>query len=326
MSISTLLSRSRLLLVVLVLGAALAILNPRFLSASNLSNVLWSICVIGIMCTGAIYAPITGGIDLGVGSVAAIAGIVVNYFMNEMGIPMWPSLVLTLAVGLLLGMFNGVVVTKFRVHGFIVTMAAKTYLFGIAMYVSNGAWIAINGPKEFLDIGSGKFLGFPIPIYIMLFVALLSHILLKYTVYGRQVIAVGANDVTAKLSGVNPDRTRMIAYALSGATATIAGIVMVAINRQAYAVAAQGYELNVITALVVGGTSLLGGSGSVVGALLGTIMVGFIDNGLNLMNVEAAYHPIVTGVVIIAALIINNGFEIPKWLRAKVVTARQASN
>ncbi len=315
MSIKSFLSRSSLLFIVLGVGAILSILpHSRFLSASNLSNVLWSISLIGIMCTGAIYAPITGGIDLSVGSVAAIAGIVVNYLMNGLGLPVGLSLILTLALGCAIGLFNGLVVTRFRVHGFIVTMAAKTYLFGIAMYISNGAWIAISGPPEFLALGGGKWFGFPLPIYIMLAVAVLSHILLKHTVFGRQVIAVGANDVTAKLSGVNPDRVKMVAYALSGTTATIAGIVMTSMARQAYAVAAQGYELNVITALVVGGTSLLGGSGSVFGALLGTIMVGFIDNGLNLMNVEAAWHPIATGTVIIAALILNQGFEIPKWL------------
>lgn len=326
MSINTFVARFRLLIIVLLLGAVLSILYPRFLTASNLSNVLWSICVIAIMCTGAIYAPITGGIDLSVGSVAAISGIVVNYFMNTAGLPTGISLILTIVVGLLIGLFNGVVVTKFKVHGFIVTMAAKTYLFGLAMYISDGAWIAITGPKDFLEIGGGKLLGLPIPIYIMLAIALLSHGLLKYTVYGRQVIAVGANDVTARLSGVNSDRTKMIAYALSAGTATIAGIVMTSIAQQAYAVAAQGYELNVITALVVGGTSLMGGSGSVVGALLGAIMVGFIDNGLNLMNVEAAYHPIVTGVVIIVALILNNGFELPKRLYGKAKLMKQTAH
>jgi ribose/xylose/arabinose/galactoside ABC-type transport system permease subunit len=313
MSINGFFARFRLLLIVLLLGLVLAVLYPRFLTVSNLSNVFWSICVIGIMCTGAIYAPITGGIDLSVGSVAALSSIIVNHLMNVVGIPMWPSLFITLAVGCLVGLFNGIVVTKFRVHGFIVTMAAKTYLFGLAMYISDGAMIGIYAPKEFLVIGGGKFLGFPVPIYIMILVTVLSHFLLKNTVFGREVIAVGANDVTAKLSGVKPDRIRMIAYTLSAFTATVAGIVLASLTRQAYAVAAEGYELNVITALVVGGTSLLGGSGSVVGALLGATMVGFINNGLNLMDVPASYHPIVTGVVILVALIMNTRYELPIW-------------
>ncbi len=315
MKINALLARFRLLLIVLALAAVLAIIYPRFLTVSNLTNVLWSVCVIAIMCTGAIYTPITGGIDLSVGSVAAIASIVVNKLMNEMGVPMWPSLLVTLVIGTLVGVLNGVVVSRFRVSGFIVTMAAKTYLFGLAMLLSNGAMIGIYEPKEFLVIGTGRFIGIPLPVYIMLAMALLSHFLLKNTAFGRQVIAVGANDVTARLSGVNPDRTRILAYSISSFTATLAGIVLASLTQQAYAVAATGYEFNVIIALVVGGTSLMGGSGSVFGALLGAILVGFIENGLNLMNVPSSYHPIVTGIVILVALIANTGFELPKWLR-----------
>jgi ribose/xylose/arabinose/galactoside ABC-type transport system permease subunit len=281
-------------------------------------NVLWSVCVIAIMCTGAIYTPITGGIDLSVGSVAAIASIIVNHLMNVMGVPMGPSLLITLIIGTALGLLNGFVVAKFRVTGFIVTLAAKTYLFGLAMLISNGAMIGIYGPKSFLFIGTGRLLGIPVPVYLMLLMTLLSHFLLKNTVLGRKMIAVGANDVTAKLSGVDPDRTRMIAYSISAFTATLAGIVLASLTQQAYAVAAQGYEFNVIIALVIGGTSLLGGSGSVFGALLGAILVGFIDNGLNLMNVPSSYHPIVTGIVILGALILNTGVARPKWLRLPV--------
>lgn len=321
MKTSALLTRFRLLIIVLAVGAILAIIYPRFLTVGNLTNVLWSITVIAIMCTGAIYAPITGGIDLSVGSVAALASIIVNHLMNLWGVPMGPSLLATLVVGALVGVVNGVVVAKFKVSGFIVTMAAMTYLFGLAMLISNGAMIGIYQPKAFLVIGTGRFLGVPVPVYIMLIMTVLSHLLLRYTIFGRQVIAVGANDATAKLSGIDPDRIRIVAYTISSLTATMAGIVLASLTQQAYAVAAQGYEMSVITALVVGGTSLLGGSGSVFGALLGAILVGFIDNGLNLMNVPASYHPIVTGVVILGALILNTGLELPTWLRP-IVTRR----
>lgn len=320
MKLSAILARFRLLFIVLALGAILALIYPRFLTASNLTNVLWSVCVIGIMCTGAIYTPITAGIDLSVGSVAALASIVVNHLMNVMGMPMGPSLLITMVVGTAIGVLNGVIVAKFKVTGFIVTMAAKTYLFGLAMLISNGAMIGIYEPKAFLFIGTGRLLGIPVPVYLMLLMTVLSHFLLKNTVFGRRVIAVGANDVTARLSGVDPDRIRMIAYGISSFTATIAGIVLASLTQQAYAVAAMGYEFNVIIALVVGGTSLLGGSGSVFGALLGAILVGFLENGLNLMNVPASYHPIVTGIVILAALILNTGPSRPKWLRLPLRT------
>ena len=305
----------RLFGILLLMMVGLSLISDRFLTVDNLTNVLWSVCLIGIMTTGAIYAPITGGIDLSVASIAALAGIVANVLMNVYGLHWLLSLFITLLIGVLIGWVNGVVTTKFLVPAFIVTMAAKTYLFGVAMLVSNGDQITIMQPKEFLAIGVSKFLGIPIPIYIMALLVILSHILLKHTVFGRQCIAVGANEVSAKLSGVNPDRTRIIVYIISSVTASIAGIVMASLTQQAYAMNATGYEFDVITAIVIGGTSLMGGNGSVTGALIGAVMVGFINNGLNLLDMPSAYHPIATGIVILAALILNQGVNLPNSLK-----------
>ncbi len=314
----------RLFGILLLVMLALSLMSDRFLTVDNLTNVLWSVCLIGIMASGAIYAPITGGIDLSVASIAALAGIITNVLMNVYGLHWLISIAITLLIGVLIGWVNGVVTTRFLVPAFIVTMAAKTYLFGIAMLVSNGDQITIMQPPEFLAIGVGKFLGIPIPIYIMVVLALASHFLLKKTVFGRQCIAVGANEVAAKLSGVNPDRTRIIVYIISSVTATIAGIVMASLTQQAYAMNATGYELDVITAIVVGGTSLMGGNGSVAGALIGAIMVGFINNGLNLLDMPSAFHPIATGIVILAALILNQGVSLPKIFRKQLGVGRAA--
>ena len=305
----------RLFAVLLGLMVVLSLVSDRFLTVDNLTNVLWSVCLIGIMTTGAVYAPITGGIDLSVASMAALAGILANVFMNTLGMNWIVAILLTLVIGAGIGWLNGVVTTKFLVPAFIVTMAAKTYLFGIAMLVSNGDQITIMQPAPFLQIGIGKFLGIPIPIYIMFTLVIISHILLKKTVFGRRAIAVGANEVSAKLTGVNPDRTRIIVYTISSVTATIAGIVMASLTQQAYAMNATGYELDVITAIVVGGTSLMGGNGSVIGALIGAVMVGFINNGLNLLDMPSAYHPIATGIVILVALIMNQGVSLPAVFR-----------
>ena len=305
----------RLFGILLLMMLVLSFVSDRFLTVDNLTNVLWSVCLIGIMSVGAIYAPITGGIDLSVGSIAALAGIVANVLMNGYGINWMLAILITLAIGVLIGWVNGIVTTKFLVPAFIVTMAAKTYLFGIAMLVSNGDQITIMQPKEFLVIGVGKFLGIPIPIYIMVILAIGSHILLKHTVFGRQAIAVGANEVSAKLSGVNPDKTRIIVYIISSVTATIAGIVMASLTQQAFAMNATGYEFDVITAIVIGGTSLMGGNGSVAGAMIGAVMVGFINNGLNLLDMPSAYHPIATGIVILIALIMNQGVSLPAVFR-----------
>ncbi len=298
---------SRLFLILILMMVVLSFISDRFLTLENLTNVLWSVCLIGIMCAGTIYAPITGGTDLSVASIAALSGIIANVMMNGFGINWILSILITLFFGVLIGLLNGIVTTKFRVPAFIVTMAAKTYLFGIAMLISSGDQITIMQPAGFLSIGIGKLFGIPFPIYIMIFLTIVSHILLKNTVFGRQAIAVGANEVAAKLSGVNPDRIRIIAYVISAVTATIAGIVMASLTQQAYAMNAGGYELNVITAIVVGGTSLKGGKGSVTGALIGAVMVGFINNGLNLLNMSSSYHPLATGIVILVALILNQG-------------------
>lgn len=323
-NVSKLIAESRLFGILLLMMVVLHFMSDRFLTVDNLTNVLWSVCLIGIMTTGAIYAPITGGIDLSVGSMAALSGIIANVLMNGYGINWIVAILMTLLIGAAIGWVNGVVTTKFLVPAFIVTMAAKTYLFGIGMLVSNGDQITIMQPAAFLQIGVGKFLGIPIPIYIMAILVVLSHILLKHTVFGRKTIAVGANEVSSKLSGVNPDRTRVIVYVISSVTATIAGIVMASLTQQAYAMNASGYEFDVITAIVIGGTSLMGGKGSVPGALIGAIMVGFINNGLNLLNMPSAYHPIATGIVILTALIMNQGISLPAIFKKLLSSPKSA--
>ena len=319
-------SDSRLFGILLLMMLALHFVSDRFLTVDNLTNVLWSVCLIGIMTTGAIYAPITGGIDLSVGSMAALSGIVANVLMNGYGVNWVIAILLTLLIGAAIGWLNGIVTTKFLVPAFIVTMAAKTYLFGVAMLVSNGDQITIMQPAQFLQIGVGKFLGIPIPIYIMAALVIASHILLQHTVFGRRAIAVGANEVSAKLSGVNPQRTIITVYIISAVTASIAGIVMASLTQQAFAMNATGYEFDVITAIVIGGTSLMGGKGSVSGALIGAVMVGFINNGLNLLNMPSAYHPIATGLVILVALIMNQGVSLPAVFKKLLSSPKPAES
>lgn len=312
MKIKPLTQDVRLLLVLVPLMAVLSILSPRFLTLDNLTNVVWSVCLIGILSSGAIYPRITGGIDLSLGSLVALSGIVVDMFMNRLGFHWIPAIVLTVLIGALIGLFNGFIVAKIKVPAFVVTMAAKTYLYGVGLVVSQGAMLAILKPKPFIMIGTGRFLGLPIPIYIMFALALSSQFVLKRSAFGRKVMAVGANEVAAQLSGVDPDRIRLAAYTISGVTSAIGGVVLASLTQQVFAAAASGVELDVMTALVIGGTSPIGGRGSVVGGLIGAIMVAFIVNGLNLMNVPASFHPIVTGSVIIIALLLNEGYLSPK--------------
>ncbi|NLJ46490.1 MAG: ABC transporter permease [Treponema sp.] len=302
----------RLAIVLVPLMAALTILSPRFLTLDNLTNVIWSVCFIGILSSGAIYPRITGGIDLSLGSMAALSGIVVDLFMNRMGIAWIPAILMTVVIGALVGLFNGFIVAKIKIPAFVVTMAAKTYLYGIALVVSQGAMLAILEPKPFILISTGRFLGLPNPIYIMVALVIASQFLLRRTAFGRQVMAVGSNEVAARLSGVDPDRVRLISYTISGGTSAVGGVILASLTQQVFAAAASGIELDVMTALVIGGTSAVGGRGSVVGALIGAIMVAFIINGLNLLNVPNLYQPIAIGTVIILALLLNEGYLVPK--------------
>lgn len=297
----------RLLFILIPLMVLLTALSPRFLTVDNLSNVVWSVCIIGILSSGAIYPRITGGIDLSLGAVVALSGIVVDKLMNKYGVPWMPAIAATVLLGAAIGLFNGFMVAKIKVPAFVVTMAAKTYLYGVALVVSQGAMLAILEPKPFIAISTGRFLGLPNPIYVMAAFAAASQFLLRMTAFGRRVMAVGSNEVAAKLSGVDPDRVRLVSYALSGATSAVGGVVFASLTQQVFAAAASGVELEVMTALVIGGTSAVGGKGSVVGAIIGAIMVAFIINGLNLLNVPAPFHPIVTGAVIIVALVLNQG-------------------
>lgn len=310
--------KNKMALILLFLLLILAVISPAFRSWGNISNVLWSISILGIMVAGTIYVPISGGVDLSIGSMAGLAGILVYVFINGYGMQMAVAVVLTVCITSFIGFIHGIIITRFEVPAFILTMAAKTYLLGLAMLISDGNTIPFFQPESFIALGTTKVLGFPLPIYIMLTIILISHFVLKYNAYGRKVLAVGGNSVTSDLCGLNSNRVRTIAFTVSALTAGIGGIIQAAITQQAYYVAGKGMELEVITAIVVGGNSITGGGyGSVIGALIGVIIIGFVQNALNLGNVDAQYHSIVIGAIIIVALAMNNGVIHFKWLFPK---------
>jgi ribose/xylose/arabinose/galactoside ABC-type transport system permease subunit len=254
------------------------------------------------MASGAIYTIITGGIDLSVGSVAALAGIVYTKVMMNTGIGMVGAIIITLLVGSLVGLLNGVLVSKFKVPAFIATMASLTYIFGLSLIISDGQTLGILEPKAFLFIGLGKLFGIPFPVYIMFAMFAISYWLLNHSTYGRKIIATGGNATASKLSGLSIKKITTLGYVISSFTATCAGIVLASMTQQAKSTMAQGYELDVITVIVLGGTSLAGGNGSITGIAFGTLLVGMISNALNLLNVSSEYHSVVKGIIIILAI------------------------
>jgi ribose/xylose/arabinose/galactoside ABC-type transport system permease subunit len=298
--------RFKKLFILLFFIILLSVIAPySFPTSRNISNVLWSISTIGIMSAGSIFVILLGGIDLSLGSVMAFTGamavtIIRNSDYSNVGAVF--GIFVSLLVGMAVGLFHGAIITKFRVPAFLVTFATQIILNGASQLLLNNKILSCLGPELFTAIGMKKILGFPLPIYIMLAAALVSYYVLNKTVFGRNVYAVGGNPVAAELSGINSTGITLIAYVISGFTAAIGGIVLSSMTQQAIANAGTGYETEVITAIVIGGASLMGGEGNVSGAIFGAILVGLLNNGLNLLNISATIHPLAKGIVIIAAV------------------------
>jgi ribose/xylose/arabinose/galactoside ABC-type transport system permease subunit len=284
----------------------LSIVAPRsFPTPRNISNVLWSISTIGIMSTGSIFVILLGGIDLSLGSIMALSGalaVIVIRVFNYSTLGAILGILVSLCMGMFVGLFHGVVITKFKAPAFLVTFATQIILKVIAQLSLDNKLLHCLEPPLFTAIGLKKILGFPFPIYLMLIAAVISFFVLYKTVMGRRMYAVGGNATAARLSGINSTGITLIAYIISGFTAAIGGIVLSSMTQQAIATAGAGYETEVITAIVIWGASLMGGEGNVSGAIFGAVLVGLLNNGLNLLNVPATVHPLAKGIVIIVAV------------------------
>jgi ribose/xylose/arabinose/galactoside ABC-type transport system permease subunit len=305
-TVLAIINKFKKIFILLLFLIVLSIIAPRsFPTSRNISNVLWSISTIGIMSTGSIFVILLGGIDLSLGSVMAFTGaltvIIIRYFNYSEGAALL-GILASLAAGMMVGLFHGTVITKFKVPAFLVTFATQIILSGAAQLLLNNKILSCLEPALFTAIGMKKVFGFPLPIYIMLIAAFVSYFVLNKTRFGRYIYAVGGNATAAELSGINSTAVTLTAYVISGFTAAIGGIVLASMTQQAMASAGTGYETEVITAIVIGGASLMGGEGNVSGAIFGAVLVGLLNNGLNLLNVPATVHPFAKGLVIIIAV------------------------
>ena len=292
--------------ILLMTMAVLTVLLPdSFLTTENFINILLAIAIYGVMVCGSIFPVLLGGIDLSVGSVAALSGaftVVTTLHLGSSDLGVFLGCLGGLALGALIGALHGVVIYRFAVPAFLVTLASLNIVYGFAQIVTDNKVISLLSPDSFNFIGGGNLLGVPIPIVLFFIAAVLGWLVLSRTVLGRRTYAVGGNSTAAALSGVPVLRTTVSAYVLSGVSAAAAGIILASLNQQAIAKAAQGYEADVLTAIVVGGTSLMGGEGTVPGAVFGALLVGILNNGLRLLGVPAIFHGLVKGVVIIVAV------------------------
>jgi ribose transport system permease protein len=293
-------------LILLIVVIIMTILQPRaFLTWNNFQSILYAISIYGIMVCGSIFPILLGGIDLSVGSVAALSGAasvmtILHFGQTDTGVIL--GVLCGLIVGVLVGSLQGIIVSNFKVPPFLITLASLNIVSGIAQLITGNQTISCMEPRAFTFIGGGRLLGVPVPIYLLAIMGIISYIILNKMVFGRQIYAVGGNPQASNLSGIASKKITVLAYLISGFTAAMAGIVLASMNQQAIAKAATGYENDVLTAIVVGGTSLMGGEGSIQGALFGALLVGLLNNGLRLMGVPATYHTVIKGIVIVAAV------------------------
>jgi inositol transport system permease protein len=294
------LSRFGLVIALVLISVVLAVLKPQFLTPGNLVNVVRQISINGILAVGVTYVLLTGGVDLSLGSLVALAGVVAACFARPGDAPVLVPVFMGVLAGTLCGLANGVVVTRGRVAPFIVTLGMMTAARGLAYVISGGKPISGLSPA-FTRIG-GDVGGVPIPTLILCAVTLLSYLFLKNIRLGRYVYAVGGNENAARASGLNVHAVKTFAYTICGSLAGLAGVVQASRVTAGLPHAGLGYELDAIAAVVIGGTSLSGGVGGVGGTILGALLMGVINNGLDLLNVSSYYQQIVKGLIIVGAV------------------------
>ena len=296
------------LAVLVGLVVVMAILSPVtgsgvrvFLTANNFFNIILASATFGILAIGATFVISAAGIDLSLGSVLGLASVTGAALVVTLGWPWYFAIFGSLAAGAAACAVNGFIITRGRVPAFIVTLGMLGIARGLALIISNGRGI-YGLPEEILFLGQARPWGVPTPVFIMVAVALVSHYILAHTPFGHHTLALGDNENAARATGINVRRQRMMLYTISGLMAGIAGLIFTARVNTGDPTAGLTYELLAITAAIIGGTNLFGGRGSILGTMIGALIMGVLQNGLNLMAVQAYYQQMAIGAVLIAAV------------------------
>jgi ribose transport system permease protein len=301
------LSQNKSLVGLIVLIVAVSIASPDFLDVGNLLNVLRQTSINAVIAMGMTFVILTAGIDLSVGAVLALCGAFAASLIAS-GTGLVIAMLIVLLAGLALGAVSGLIITYGAVQPFIATLVSMTVLRGAVLVFSNGTPIdASSGAASnaFGNVGAGYLFGVPIPVIAAAIVFAACWVALTQTRFGRYVYAIGGNENVTRLSGVNVTLVKVVVYAVSGLLAALAGIILTARLQSAQPTAGVGYELDAIAAVVVGGTSLAGGIGSMTGTLIGALIIGILNNALNLMDVSAYYQMIAKGAVILLAVLVD---------------------
>ncbi len=293
--------------ILMLMGVFLSLRTGTFLTSTNLFNVLRAFSWIAISAFGETMVIITAGIDLSVGSIMALSGLTTALALTS-GLPVVPAIIVGLLTGTVVGLVNGILVSKANLPPFIATLGTMSIARGICYGLTHGQ--PVRGfPKSFTFLGQYDVpigsVAVPLPVIFMVVIAIVMSLFLSRTVWGRHMYAVGGNEEAAKLSGINTGRVKLMVYILSGLLTAIGGLLMTARLGVAAPTAGLGYELDVIAAVVIGGTSLMGGEGTIVGVLIGAAIMQVLRNGLVLMGFPAYWQPAAIGLVIIAAITLD---------------------
>lgn len=281
----------------------ISILEPGFLSVNNLLNVLRQVSFNALIAFGMTFVILTGGIDLSVGSILALTG-AVSAGLLASGIDPVLAMLAGLLLGAILGAVNGVIIAKGKVAPFIATLATMTIYRGLTLVYTEGRPISgLGDSAAFQMLGKGYFMGIPVPVVTMFISFGILYFILKKTTFGRRVYAVGGNEEASILSGINTDRIKIYVYSLTGLLAALAALMLTSRLNSAQPTAGEMFELDAIAAVVLGGTSLTGGRGWIVGTLIGALIIGVLNNGLNIIGVTSFFQQVVKGAVILLAVL-----------------------
>ena len=303
LDVSRILRSYGIVIAFLIICAVMTILSPVFLTVTNIRNVVRQSSIFGVMAIGMTFVILTGGIDLSVGSVLAIAGAIAAGMLKG-GAGMLPVVALALVIGIGCGLANGLIITIGRIAPFVVTLGMMSIARSLTLIYTKGYPISgFSGPFRF--IGGGDIASIPFPIIVFALTVVVAWLILTQTRLGRYTYAIGGNEETVKLSGINSNRYKVIVYVISGITAAMSALILTSRLNSAEPVAGQGYELDVIAAVVIGGTSLSGGTGSVWGTLIGALLIGVINNGMNLLGISPYFQLLVKGLIIIGAVLLD---------------------
>ncbi|WP_105618833.1 ABC transporter permease [Vallitalea okinawensis] len=287
----------------ILLVVVFSVLSPNFLTKSNIISILLATAVNGVLAVGVTFVIITGGIDLSIGTVMTFASVIAGVFITMWGMPIWIGVLGAIGAGALCGFINGFNVAKFKIPAFIATLGMMMITKGLSLVISGAKPIYFTDTPVFSKISTGMTFGIPNAVYIFFTAAIIAGVVLGKTLLGRYTFAIGSNLEATRLSGVSTQKWLIAIHTLTGAFCGIAGILMAARLNSAQPALGQGYELDAIAAVVIGGTSLSGGKGTILGTIIGAFIMSTLINGLRILSVPQEWQTVVTGIIVIGAVI-----------------------